>query len=651
MQRALLDLLACPYCQGPLTCHVHAERPASGGVDGEIDEGLLLCAACPRWYPITGQLPEILPDHLRDAARDGELFTRAATGLSATERASFARFVPGGASADDDGAHHKTAEIGIKKRIEDKDFFGPGYSAPFNPHKTEFSLYLVHLFGVVAPLLECNGGEVVIDSGCGYSWTTEWMHRSGINAVGVDICRTYLEIAIERLGPTRPHLIVADVENLPIRSGCADAVLAYESFHHIPDRPRAVRGYSRVLKDGGRLVLAEPGAAHQDAPGSVEVMEKYGILEKGMELADVAAYAEGTAFGAPEQIFLVQAGHRDLSRKVVEVARVNSPVEGNIFRLRKGGPRADAAAGTIPAPAETADLVGPTFRSGADMSGDDERARSGVDLDATHFDAHYYANCCGRPYARDEEWLRFFGTIAERIATDAAPRRVLDAGCAIGLLVETLRARGIEAEGIDLSDYAIAQAHESVKPYVRTGSIVSELDGRYDVIVSIEVLEHMPPADAEAAVANFARHTDDIFFSSSPTDFGEATHVNVRPPEYWAELFARHGFIRDVEYDASFITPWAVRYRRRSEPLTRIVREYERAFARAAIERNELRAQVLRFDRDIITLATETPRLREQLASVNRQLHDTQIALMQAQDRIVHMERSFFWRLRQLLRG
>lgn len=273
---------------------------------------------------------------------------------------------------------------------------------------------------------------------------------------------------------------------------------------------------------------------------------------------------------------------------------------------------------------------------------------AGVQLDARHFDAHYYANCCGRPYTRDEEWLRFFGTIAQRIASDLRPSRVLDAGCAIGLLVETLRERGIEAEGIDLSNYAIEKAHASVQQHLRVGSIAEELPARYDLIVSIEVLEHMPPDQAEAAVANFCRHTDDVLFSSSPTDFGEATHVNVRQPEYWAELFARHGFIRDVDYDASFIVPWAVRYRRRSEALPRIVREYERAFARTAIERNELRAQVLRFDRETIALATETPRLREELASVNRQLLDTQLALGESKDRVVHMERSVFWRMRVL---
>ena len=38
--------------------------------------------------------------------------------------------------------------------------------------------------------------------------------------------------------------------------------------------------------------------------------------------------------------------------------------------------------------------------------------------DQPTFDAYYYAHSCGRPYARDAEWLRFFATVADRIAAD-----------------------------------------------------------------------------------------------------------------------------------------------------------------------------------------------------------------------------------------
>ena len=58
----------------------------------------------------------------------------------------------------------------------------------------------------------------------------------------------------------------------------------------------------------------------------------------------------------------------------------------------------------------------------------------------------------------------------------------------------------------------------------------------------------------------------------------EATHFNVQPPEYWAECFARNGFFRDIDFDASFITPWAVRYRRIPARLEQVVANYERKY-------------------------------------------------------------------------
>ncbi len=254
--------------------------------------------------------------------------------------------------------------------------------------------------------------------------------------------------------------------------------------------------------------------------------------------------------------------------------------------------------------------------------------------DASTFGAEYYATSCGRPYCRNEEWLAFFGRIADRIVQDIGPRRVLDAGCAHGLLVETLRDRGVEARGVDLSAFAISSAAPAVAPHLTQGSVADELDGTYDLIVSIEVLEHVPASDAEAAVANFCRHTGDVLFSSSPLDYRETTHVNVRSPEYWAEQFARHGFVRDVDFDASFITPWAVRFRRTAEPLHRIVAGYERIHAPLIRERAGLRAGLAEME--------------AALKRTQQELTAAQGSIAAHADTIGHMERSAFWKLRRL---
>ena len=204
--------------------------------------------------------------------------------------------------------------------------------------------------------------------------------------------------------------------------------------------------------------------------------------------------------------------------------------------------------------------------------------------DDARYGSYYYEHCCGLPYERSPTWLGLFAGFADHIHAEIRPKSVLDAGCAMGLLVEAFADRGVDAHGIDISSYAISKVHETHRDRCRVGSILEPFGRRFDLIVTIEVLEHLQPRDAEKAVANLCAHADDIVFSSTPFDYKEATHFNVQPPEYWAELFARHGFHRDLDYDASYITRWASRFRKTDLTPTRIVLEYERKLWRLTQE-------------------------------------------------------------------
>jgi len=147
----------------------------------------------------------------------------------------------------------------------------------------------------------------------------------------------------------------------------------------------------------------------------------------------------------------------------------------------------------------------------------------------------------------------------------------------MGFLVECLRERQVDAWGIDISVYAIQHVTPKVQPFCRIGSIIDPFPlPRYDLIVCIEVLEHLLPDQALQAVANLTRHSDDILLSSTPLDLREPTHFNVQPPDYWAKLFYQCGFARDVDYDASFISPWAMRFRRTRKPVLHLITAYER---------------------------------------------------------------------------
>lgn len=230
---------------------------------------------------------------------------------------------------------------------------------------------------------------------------------------------------------------------------------------------------------------------------------------------------------------------------------------------------------------------------------------------ASFYDAYYYSHSCGTPWvsgasAGDETaWLIFFSGIADRIIQTIHPKTVLDAGCGLGLLVHLLRQRGVDAYGIDISEYALENAYPAARPYCRLGSIAEEnvltnissvtqsFPQTYDLIVCIEVLEHLPPHEAALAVAFLCQHSRDILFSSSPYDYKEVSHLNVQPPDYWASLFARHAYYRDPDFDASFISHWSVRFRHTDEPVERIVGQYERKFYPLWKENLDLRQQGL----------------------------------------------------------
>ncbi|UOX66982.1 glycosyltransferase [Anaerotruncus colihominis] len=192
---------------------------------------------------------------------------------------------------------------------------------------------------------------------------------------------------------------------------------------------------------------------------------------------------------------------------------------------------------------------------------------------------YYHTDCGPIPYEEPEQWEIFFGAIADRIVQDLRPRTVLDAGCAMGYLVAALRERGVEAYGIDISDYAICCVREDIRPYCAVGSLLDPLpEGlpeQYDVVVTIEVLEHLYADAGKKAIQNLCSLADTVIFSSSPDDFTEKTHLNVQQREYWARLFAENGFYDDLNYRPTYITYHAACYRKKSDVL-RQIEDYER---------------------------------------------------------------------------
>ena len=201
------------------------------------------------------------------------------------------------------------------------------------------------------------------------------------------------------------------------------------------------------------------------------------------------------------------------------------------------------------------------------MSDMKEKRAASPDAD---YGANYYASHCGPiPYSRQfPEWSAFFAGVADRIVALLRPKRVFDAGCAHGFLIEALWDRGVQAWGRDISSFAVSQARLDMRPFVSAGSITEPLGGPFDLVTCIEVLEHMPEEDTTAAIAAMAAAAPLVLFSSSPTDLDEPTHITVRPIRWWLDRFAAAGLAPMPDFDASFLTPHAYLLQRTDEPIT-----------------------------------------------------------------------------------
>ena len=132
----------------------------------------------------------------------------------------------------------------------------------------------------------------------------------------------------------------------------------------------------------------------------------------------------------------------------------------------------------------------------------------------------------------------------------------------MGLLVESLWYKGVEASGIDLSPFAISRVRPVFQTRCKVGSISAPVKGHFDLVTCIEVLEHLDEEEGLRAIQNLAGITETILFSSDPYDFVEPTHVNVRPIMYWLDAFAAVQFYPDVTYDATFVATHAVLFRK-----------------------------------------------------------------------------------------
>lgn len=126
-----------------------------------------------------------------------------------------------------------------------------------------------------------------------------------------------------------------------------------------------------------------------------------------------------------------------------------------------------------------------------------------------------------------------------------SPSSVLDVGCGHGAWLRVARELGADVVfGVD-GPWVDPESLKIPKTFFRAHALETPLDlkQRYDLVISIEVAEHLPEAAADTFVETLTSHGDVILFSAAIPFQGGVNHVNEQWQDYWAQKFSGRGYL------------------------------------------------------------------------------------------------------------
>lgn len=100
-------------------------------------------------------------------------------------------------------------------------------------------------------------GTEVADLGCGTGFLANWLAERGAHVFAVDHSEGMLARAREATAAARLEFRRGELDALPLGDGEVDAAFSSLVWHHLPDHGAAAREVFRVLRPGGRVVVAD----------------------------------------------------------------------------------------------------------------------------------------------------------------------------------------------------------------------------------------------------------------------------------------------------------------------------------------------------------------------------------------------------------
>ena len=122
----------------------------------------------------------------------------------------------------------------------------------------------------------------------------------------------------------------------------------------------------------------------------------------------------------------------------------------------------------------------------------------------------------------------------------------VDFGCGVGCWLRAFqdyryleKIHGLDGEWLRGKELLI---DENNVEYVDLSEHI-ELKEKYDLVISLEVAEHLPAASADSFVDNLTLAGDVILFSAAIPYQGGTGHINEQWPDYWDKKFYERGFV------------------------------------------------------------------------------------------------------------
>ena len=454
----------------------------------------------------------------------------------------------------------------------------------------------------VRQMLERHGirqpsGRECIEYGCGVGRVTGALARMFRRVRAYDLSPTHLELArrrIEELGLGNVELVLC-AESVRTPLPPCDVFYSRIVFQHNPPPviARLVQLALRALRAGGIAIFQVPTYMVGYRFRIAEWLATDHVLDMQMHcLPQRAIYdlieAQGCTLLEVREDDATGASERFLSNTFV-VGRGEPPGArgsrwgGRWRRWALGGARGEDSSAATKRGADLPDLtrlypqkyLEVTAGSSTFWAATDEDFRLMYDL----IHRHGY-------YERAGVWTAVIDLdkeVTAAIVRGLGARSCIELGCFTGPVLSVLERAGVEVRGIEVSREAIARAHANVAARIRLGDLLAlDTDERFDVLLAMDILEHLNPLDLDRYVERIAGllepsgfalvnspmfGPDDVFGTvfepylqpwreAGPERFWRHLHCDGTgwpvhghlvwaAPQWWERLFRAHGLVRE----------------------------------------------------------------------------------------------------------